>query len=140
MISLNVEHNRGKSIFAHQLSSGLLALLVAVVAIGSVIYQVSNRSLMESVKSSLAYHADFRKERLISLFQQQQIWINNIAQSEGVQRAAEQLFGFYWSGVDSEQYQQASTAFRKEYTLLLSTQGVDDLFLITPESELAFSL
>ncbi len=140
MISLDVEQRQGKSIFAHQLRGSLLALLVAVMAIGSVIYQVANRSLLESVKSSLTYHADFRKERLISLFQQQQIWINNIAQSEGVQLAAEQLFDLYQADADGQKYQHSSEVFRKEYGLLLSTQGVDDLFLITPQSELAFSL
>ena len=42
--------------------------------------------------------------------------------------------------MDTPLYQKASEAFRKEYGLLLSAQGVEDLFLLTPAAELVFSL
>ena len=129
-----------KSIFAHQLRGSLIALLISVVAIGGVIYQVANRSLMESVENSLRYHADFRKERIITLFRQQQVWMKNIAQSAGIQQSTEWLFDLYQQGIDEGGYRKASEEFRQEYRLLLSTQGVDDLFLVTPDAELAFSL
>lgn len=53
MVSRDVERSRGRSIFAHQLRGSLLALLIAVIAIGSVIYQMANRSLMESASYTL---------------------------------------------------------------------------------------
>lgn len=126
--------------FQHQLKGSLIALLISVVAIGGVIYQVANQSLLEHVKTSMLYHAEFREERIINMFEQQQAWLQEIAGSEGIKRSAEVLFQRFYHGPDTVAYQQASAHFREEHQLLLRSQGVDDLFLLTPSGELAFSL
>ncbi len=74
-MSRRKELKRTRSIFAHQIRGSLIALLISVVTIGGVVFEVANRSLMASVESSLRYHTDFRRERIINLFQQQEVWI-----------------------------------------------------------------
>jgi len=114
--------------------------MISVLAIGGVIYQVANQTLLEHVKSSLLYHAEFREDRIINLFEQQKAWMQKIADSAATKHSAEALFDRYHQGVESVEYQQARDTFREEYQLLLNTEEVKDLFLLTIEGELAFSL
>ncbi len=141
MIEYPQRHERReRSFFSYQLKGSLIALLISVIAVGGVVYQISNKSLTEHVKNALLYHAEFREARILNLFAQQKAWMQEIASSAGIQLAAEELFDLYRVGEESRRYQLASGAFREDYRLLLSTQGVDDLFLVTTEGELVFSL
>ncbi|MBT3472083.1 MAG: hypothetical protein HN454_04575 [Gammaproteobacteria bacterium] len=131
---------RVRSFFQHQLKGSLIALMISVLAIGGVIYQVANQTLLEYVKSSLLYHAELREDRIINLFEQQKAWMQKIADSTTTKHSAEALFDRFHQGVESIEYQQARDTLREEYQLLLNTEEVKDLFLLTIEGELAFSL
>jgi signal transduction histidine kinase/CheY-like chemotaxis protein len=127
-------------LFVHQLRGSLLALLISVVAIGSTIYHFSEEVLIHTVKTSLEYHAEFRKSRILALFEQQKRWMEESAEDEPFKRAVTRLIDSYQVGEDSAIYGINSKRFRDEYGLLLKAQGVDDLFLVGSDGSLVFSL
>ncbi len=132
---------RAFSLFHHQLRSNLLALLVALTAIGGGIYYLSEEALIKNVENNLQYHADFRKERVLSLFEEQKQWVREVSDNSGLSVLSEKLLNSYLvDGIDSSVYQEYRDYFRSEFQTLLISQGSSDLFLITPEGELAFSL
>jgi hypothetical protein len=132
---------RAHTLFYHQLRGSLLALLVALSVIGGGIYHLSEQALLRNVENNLQYHADFRKERILALFEWQKRWMIEISEQSGLSAFSEQLLNSYHSdGAESPLYQQLRDRFRNDYQTLLRSQQVEDLFLITPQGELAFSL
>lgn len=132
---------RAHSLSYYQLRGSLLGLFIAVTAIGGMIYHYSEQALLENVKNNLQYHADFRKERILSLFQKQMEWLEEVSYRTLLSSDTETLLHSYQQeGAEGEAYLQISHQLRKQYRPLLNTQGVEDLFLITTEGELAFSL
>ncbi len=130
-----------RSIFSHYLRGVVIALAISILSIGGVIYHFSEQALTNTVKESLRYHANFRKERILALFEEQKQWVQEAAESAGIRDSAEHLIHLYQThGVDSSRYQFLSEHFRTKYRDLLSLQGVDDLFLTTVDGELVFSL
>lgn len=134
-------HERGaKHFFIHQLKSSLGALLISVMAMGGVIYHFSEQVLIETVEQSLRYHADFRKERIRVLFEQQKQWMLQRAANEVFKLRVDTLVSSFRMGGESSSYQINSERFRNEYGVLLKEQGVEDLFLINQDGKLLFSL
>ncbi len=130
-----------RSLFHHQLRNSLVALLVAVVAIGYTVYSISEEALIESAQNSLGYQAKFRKERILNLFREQKQWMEEVARDPGLTGFATGFAKIYTLlGEDSSSYQIQQNRFRREYRTLLNSLGVDDLFLLTPAGELFFSL
>ncbi len=123
----------------HQLRGSLLGLLLSVTAIGGVIYHISERVLVTTVQQSLQYHADFRLDRIRTMFERQKEWLLESARNEPFLRRVDRLISSYRLGVDRHNFTVQSQRFRQEYEELLRAQGVDDLLIITPEGELAFS-
>jgi signal transduction histidine kinase/PAS domain-containing protein len=118
-----------------------VALLVTVLTIGGVVYNLAEQALLETTKQNLKYHAEFRKERILNIFQQQKSWMLKVSNSVGMAGFAGRLVNSYQRlGEESPAYQGNQKRFRKEYQVLLNSQGIDDLFLLTPEGELFFSL
>jgi len=129
-----------KPIFVHQMRGNLIALLISVMTIGGVIYHFAEQSLLEYVKQSLQYHADFRQTRILALFEQQKRWMEESVEDTEFKQGVGGLMENYQRGDDSPSYQISSDHFRDEYALLLKAQGVDDLFLVDEEGALVFSL
>ncbi len=130
-----------QTLFFYQLRGSLLALLVAVVTIGGVIYHYAENSLLETVQSNLQYHADFRKQRILDQFNQQKLWMEEVSHSSGLVGFTRSLLDVYrLQGGDSVNYRLYRDRFRREYGELLNSQGINDLLLLDPDGRLAFSL
>ncbi|MBT4812321.1 MAG: hypothetical protein HON73_10930, partial [Thiotrichales bacterium] len=130
-----------RSIFSHHLRVVLTALLVSAVSIGGVLYYFSQQALIETIKQSLSYQADLRKEGVLTLFQEQKQWMVEVTQSAGVAQSAQELISIYTDhGLDDPLYTVTTEKFRHQYQAILGLQGVKDLFLVTPEGEQAFSM
>ena len=130
-----------RSIFEHYLRASLVVLLITTLLIGGVIYIFSDRMLEESLEKSLRYHAELRKEQILELFDQQKRWTKQLSQTTTIRINAVQLVRAYQEdGVDSERYQRLSGFFRSEYQPLLRMQEVDELFIVSPQGALVFSL
>lgn len=132
---------RAHTLFYYQLRGSLIGLLVAISTIGGMIYHFSEQALLSNVQNNLQYHADFRKERILALFSQQRTWLQNITQSTELPRLSEQLLNAYRStGYESPLYRYLQQQIRNDYQTVFNAQGGNDLFLVTPQGELAFSL
>ncbi len=130
-----------KPLFYFHLKGGLLSLLLAVVSIGGATYLFSEKALISSVKDSLFTHAMFRKDRIQAFVEQQKQWMKTAAGSVEVVSLAEQIIGAYQDGgAGSNSYRWHRDRFRSEYRVMANAGGVHDLFLLTPQGELAFSL
>ncbi len=127
-------------LLVHQLKGSLLGLLVSVTAIGGVIYHFSEQQLVESIKSSLIYHAEFRNDRIQALFRQQSQWMLETAGNEAFKQRVDQLVSSFRLDEEHRAYTMNSERMRVEYSPLLRAQGVEDLFLINDEGKLVYSL
>ncbi len=132
---------RERSIFARYLQGILLVLLAAISLVGGVTYVIAINALEQSAKEALEYQAEFRKNRLLELFDSQERWMENLSTGSGFRnRASNLLHSYQWNGLESSRYQLASIQFREGFEAVLGMQGVDALFLLNPEGELVFSL
>ena len=130
-----------KPLFYFHLKGGLLSLLLAVLSIGGATYVFSEKALISSVKQNLLTNAAFRKERIVALVKQQRHWMKSAAENPALVTSAGQLIATYQEkGGDSNAYRWLRDRFRSEYRVLTHVGGVSDLFLLTPQGELAFSL
>ncbi|MBT3403827.1 MAG: hypothetical protein HN421_08950, partial [Gammaproteobacteria bacterium] len=130
-----------RSLFFHYLRGSTIFLLLTIAVTSGISYLFAEDILVSTVKDGLQYHADFRKERILTQFAEQKQWMEEVSQDAGLLEFAENLFdSFEVSGLKSASYQGMQKRFRNEYQGLLSSQGIEDLFLINPDRELIFSL
>ncbi len=130
-----------KSLFYFQLRSGLLFLLVTILAIGGGVYHFSQQVLIRTVESNLQTHADFRKGRILAFVGSQKRWMESVSTSPDIVEHADLLWRLYREhGVGSELFQRQSRHFYQEHEVMARAGGVDQLFLLSPDGELLFSL
>ena len=129
-----------KTLFYFHLKSGLIFLLITILAIGGVIYHFSEKVLIDTVESNLQTHADFRKGRILAFVESQKRWMKEITSSQEVIERIDQLMREYrMEGEDSELFQRVRQDLRADYEIVARAAGLDELFLLTPRGELVFS-
>ncbi|MBT3488414.1 MAG: response regulator [Gammaproteobacteria bacterium] len=132
---------REKSIKSHLFMSVFLVLFITTLLVGWVTFYLSVQSLESAAIDALQYQAEFRKTRIQQLFDEQKQWMVEISNGIGFQHGIKKIARNYQvHGAESKVYQFEATQFRDSYQSVLSLQGVDDLFLVTKDGELAFSL
>ncbi len=70
----------------HQLRSSLFTATFAMVVLGALIYHVSEQTVLKTVQDSLKYHAEFRIDRIESLFNNEKAWLLQIAANRKLRR------------------------------------------------------
>ncbi len=130
-----------RSVFIHYLRSSTVLLLLGIGVTLGVSYLFAERILIETVKNGLQYHADFRKDRIVSQFLEQKRWMEKAAGQESFVELIEQMLNAYSvNGASGVRYKNVQNRFHREYQALLKSEGVEDLFLVNIEGELIFSL
>ncbi len=130
-----------RTIFVHYLRHAIALLIMGIGLTLGISYLFAEKSLVSTVQKGLEYHSDFRKERILSQYSEQKEWLEKISMEVGFVENAENLLNAYLSDShESDRYVFMQEQFRREYRGTLLAEGINDLFLITAEGELAFSL
>ena len=130
-----------RPIFYHQLRGSAFTLLLTITVITSVIYYFSEKILLRTIEDGLQYQADFRKDRIQAIYQDDLKWLAAITKDEHFSALAENLLSAYGrpDGIESLFYSQAEDELLENYHVKLQAQGVEDLLLLNPDGELVFS-
>lgn len=119
----------------------MISLLITVLAIGGVIYHFSEKALLSTAERNLQAHADFRKGRILAFIESQKSWMETVSENREVAGHIEQLVGVYQQqGEESELYRELVNHFKLEYGVLVDSSGSDELFVLSPQGELVFTL
>ncbi len=118
----------------HQLRSTLLTILFAVTALGWLIYFVSERVVVDTVVDSLKYHAQFRINRIESMYEVERQALQQVANSRAlraalhgvIQSRPQQQTGDDWVYMDSTEaiqqiyHQTKLGSIRRELSLVIN--------------------
>ncbi len=132
---------KNHTIFFHYLRGSTILLLLGVGVTLGISYLFAKEILVDTVKQDLQYHADFRKDLILSQLTEQKTWMKRVSTQAGFIELSESLINSYQA--DSEnasRYRLAQNRFRREYESILEAEGIEDLFLIDRSGELVFSL
>ena len=107
--------------------------------VGGVLYNFAEKLLEDSIKTSLQYHANFRTEQIVALYEKQRDELEAVVENSVLKGVASRIVHIYINiGSDNRSYRGYQQRLRSQYDS--NREDSEELFILSPNGTLIFSL